>query len=355
MKRIGIIILMLAMAAGLITGASAAAADLNATGTVTAGETVTVFAPIGGTVGSVSVEKGMKVAAGDVLAEMQTAKIYAPEDGTVTGVFVQPGDDADQAVASYGAAIYLEGARLYTVSASTNKAYSSAETTFVHVGETVYLQCRTAKNRTGVGRITAVDGSSYTVQVNEGSFVVGDSLYLYRDAGFTKESRIGSGSISRVSPVAVSATGAVVSVAVKEGDTVKKGDLLIETLEGTWDGYVMTGTAIRAGEESVVAEVAAESGTAVAKGGLIAKLYPIRAMRVEAVIPADDLKELKTGDTVTLELATDETKRYEGTVSRISALAEEDAETVSYRVYIDFTPDDEVSFGMSMEISAGRE
>jgi len=42
-------------------------------------------------------------------------------------------------------------------------------------------------------------------------------------------------------------------------------------------------------------------------------------------------------------------------VNRISALAEEDAEETSYRAYIDFTPDEAVSFGMSMEITIGEE
>lgn len=346
---------MKAVVLGLVLclAAGAAMADtLNATGTVTAGTTVNIYAPIGGTVESVNAEKGMMASAGDVLAVLKTQKFYAPQDGKITGIFVQPGDDAEEAVTNYGAVMYLEGTTLYTVSASTNKAYSSVETTLVHVGETVYLQCRSAKTRTGVGCITAMDGSSYTVTVTDGSFVVGDSVYIYRDEAHTTEQRIGGGSISRVGPVAISATGAVVSVAVKDGDTVKKGDLLLETLEGTWDGYQMTGTEIKTGEAGVVAEVSAEPGSTVSKGATLMKIYPLSGMRVEAVIAADDLKDLGIGDTVTLELAVDESRKYTGTVKRISALAEEDTEEVSYRVYIDFTPDEHVSFGMTMEITS---
>lgn len=340
------------LAAGLLLGA-ASAETLNASGTVTAGKTVNVYAPIGGTMETVYAEKGMKVSAGETLAELKTVKIYAPQDGKVTGVFVQPGDSAAEAVSSFGAVMYLEGSTLYSVSASTNKAYSDVETTFVHVGEKVYVECRSNKERAGIGVITAVDGSNYTVQLTEGSFIVGDSVYIYRDEECTAANRIGGGNISRVSPAAISAEGAVVSVAVKDGDTVKKGDVLLETLDGTWDGYVMTGTQMKAAEDSVVAEVSAEAGSSVSKGSTVMKLYPISGMRVESVIAADDLKNLKAGDQVTLELATDENKTYTGTVNRISALAETDTEEVSYRVYIDFTPDEHVSFGMSVEISAG--
>lgn len=350
MKRILGVGLVLCLVLGI-----ASASALTASGTVTPGKTVTVSAPIGGTVETVNVEKGMTVAAGDVLAVLKTNKVYAPQDGTVTGVFVSPGDDAAEVTTAYGAVMYLEGSVKYTVSGSTSKAYSSEATTFVHVGETVYLVCRSNSARTGVGLITAVDGSSYTVQVADGNFIVGDSVSIFRDEAHTADQKLGQGSVSRVSPAAVTAEGAVVSVAVKDGDTVKKGDLLMETLEGTWAGYVMTGNEIKADEAGVVAEVAASEGTALSQGAAAVTLYPLSGMRVETVIAADDLKGLKAGDTVGLELTVDESKHYTGTVSRISSLAEEDTEEVSYRVYIDFTPDEAVSFGMSMEITIGEE
>ena len=350
MKRI----LGVALVCCLVLGAASASA-LTASGTVTPGKTVTVSAPIGGTVETVNVEKGMTVAAGDVLAVMKTSKVYAPEDGTVTGVFAAPGDDAAEVTTAYGAVMYLEGNVKYTVSGSTSKAYSAVDTTFVHVGEKVYLVCRSNTERKGAGLITAIDGSNYTVQVTEGDFIVGDSVYIFRDEAHTASQKLGQGSVSRVSPAAVTAEGAVVRVAVKDGDTVKKGDLLMETLDGTWAGYVMTGTDIKAEEAGVVAEVAAAAGATLSQGASAVTLYPLSGMRVETVIAADDLKGLKAGDTVTMELTTDESHRYTGTVSRISALAEEDAEEVSYRVYIDFTPDEAVSFGMSMEITIGED
>ena len=347
---------MTAMVFALALAVSSAGAEtLSATGTVEAGITRNVYAPIGGTASQVFVEKGMTVQPGDTLVKLSGTKVYASEDGTVTGVFAQPGDDAERAAEIYGAILFLEGTTPYTVSASTSKAYSSAETTVVHAGEPVWLQCRNAVARVGTGIITGVDGSSYTVQVTEGNFIVGDSVYIYRDDAYTATLRLGQGSVSRVSPVAVTATGSVAKICVKDGDTVKKGDLLLETLDGIYDAYVYTGDEIHAEEAGVVSEVSATEGSAVSKGAAVVTIQPFSGMRVEAVVTADDLRDLKVGDPVTLEAEIDESRRYQGQVSWISALPEADTEEVSYRVYIDFTPDDFVTFGMQMEVIAGED
>ena len=350
-RMLGILcVLALMLSAGL-----AAADTLVLTGTVEAGETEQIYAPIGGTVESVAAEAGQQISAGDPLMTFRTTKVYAPEDGTVTGVFVREGDDAETVANQYGALMYIEGAYQYTVSASISKAYSAIETSFVHAGEKVYLQCRGAASRVGEGMVTAIDASSYTVLVTSGGFIPGDSVDIYRDEAFTTTERVGRGTIARVSPTAVTATGAVVNVAVKDGDTVKKGDLLIETLEGTFEGYRMTGMGVSFDQDGVVASVSAEAGASVTQNAVLAQVYPTSGMRVEAVIPADNRKDLKVGDEVTIELETDESKVYQGTVSFVSALPEEEAEEVSYRVFIDFTPDEEIAFGMNVIVTHGED
>ena len=159
MKRIAAMMFALLLAVGV-----AGAETLSLNGTIEAGVTVPVYAPIGGTVESVNVETGMHVKAGEVLFTYRTEKVYAAEDGIVTGVFAQAGDDAENVTEKYGADLYIEGITLYSISANTSKAYSSVETMLVHTGETVYIVCRTDASRKGVGLITGVDGSSYTVR-----------------------------------------------------------------------------------------------------------------------------------------------------------------------------------------------
>ena len=342
--RIAAVVLILALAAG-----TASADTLSLNGTVTAGVTVPVYAPIGGTVESVTAEQGMRVNAGDPLFSYRTEKTYASEDGTVSGVFVQAGDDAETMTERFGADLYIEGSSVYTISASSQKAYDSKETKIIHTGESVYLMCK--KGRYGLGIVTAVDGTSYTVRVTEGNFIMGDVVYVYRDSEYSAKQLIGKGSASRANPTAVNATGAIVNVAVKDGDQVRRGDLLLETLTGTFEGYQMSGTSVAADETGVVTSVTAEAGTAVAKGDITVKIAPLSGMRVEALVSEDDRKELKAGDKVTITLESDETRSYQGTVRYISELPEEDTETIQYRVTIDFTPDEHVVFGMAVVVT----
>ena len=351
MKRVMAILFALT----LLAAGAAQAETLSLNGTVEAGVTVPVYAPIGGTVDNVSVEAGMHVAAGDTLFSYRTEKTYASGDGTVTGVFVKAGDDAETVTEQYGADLYIEGTAKYTVSANSSKAYSSVETMLVHTGEKVYVVCRTVTSRRGVGIITAIDGTSYTVLVTEGNFIPGDSVTVYRDEACTELQRVGRGSVSRVNPTAVSTTGAIVNVAVKDGDQVKRGDLLMETLSGTFEGYEMTGTAVAAAEEGVIMSVSAEVGSTVSKGDVIAQIAPISGMRVEAAVSADDRQSLKAGDKVLIELEADESRSYEGTVRYITEMPEEDTEEVTYKAVIDFTPDENVYFGMAVVVTAGED
>lgn len=335
----------------LVTG-TVGAETLSLSGTVEAGVTIPVYAPIGGTVADVSIEAGMHVTKGATLYSYQTEKTYAAEDGTVTGVFAQAGDDAETVTEKYGTDLYIEGSIVYTISASTSKAYSSVETTIVHAGETVYILCRTETARKGIGMITTVDGSNYTVLVTEGEFIAGDSVNIYRDNAYTDTQRIGRGTVARVSPTAVTATGAVVSMAVSDGQSVKRGDLLMETLSGTFEAYEMSGTEVVAEEDGVVTSVTAETGNTVSKGDVVAQIAPISGMRVEASLPSDERESLKAGDKVTIELEADATRSYEGTVRYITEMPEEDNEEVTYKAVIDFSPDENIFFGMTVVVTS---
>lgn len=324
-------------------------------GTVIPAESVPVYAPIGGTVDSVSVQAGQRVQADDTMYTMKTVKIYADRDGTVSGIFAAPGDDAESVSTQYGAVLYLEGTVRYTVSASTNNAYGSAETKYVHPGENVWMVCRSNTARRGTGIITSVTDNSYQIEVADSNFITGDSVDIYRDATYLATQRIGRGTVNRTSPTAVTATGAIVRIAVEDGTQVRRGDLLLETLEGTFDGYIMGGTAVKAGQAGVVGSVAVQAGEATQKGTAAAVIYPTDRMIAEAVVTEDDCNRIHEGDPVTVEMETDESKVFAGKVLMISSIAEEGTEEVSYRIAVEFAPDDSIRFGMSAVITAGDE
>ena len=363
MKNLSKRILTGALACALLTPC-ALAETISFTGTVSAKATSEVYAPIGGTVESVNAVAGQQVRAGDVLATLATTKVYAPEDGVITGLFAQPGDSADSVSQRYGAVLYIEGASVYTISASTDNAYNTTENKFVHVGENVYLSCYSDGSHSGTGVITAIEGTSYTVEVTSGAFLIGETVSVYRGESATTAERIGRGTLGRINPTAVSASGSIVSLAVQNGDSVRKGDLLFETLEGSFDGYYMSGSQILATADGVVSQVSLTQGGRLEKGSVAAVLYPEGAMQIQAQIAEANLGLIHVGDPVEIELNwnSDAEVRYSGVISMISAIADsssgsgsgegmDSSESVTYTVYIDFTPDSDTRYGMTAVVS----
>lgn len=363
MKNPGKAILTGALVCALLAPC-ALAETISFTGTVAAKSTSEVYAPIGGTVESVQAVAGQQVRAGDVLATLTTTRIYAPEDGVITGLFAQPGDSAETVSQRYGAVMYIEGASVYTISASTDNAYNTTENKFVHVGENVYLSCYSDGSHSGTGVITAIEGTGYTVEVTSGEFLIGETVNVYRGESATTAARIGRGTLGRRNPTAVSASGSIVSIAVQDGETVQKGDLLFETLEGSFDGYYMSGKEILATSDGVVAQIGLSQGGRLEKGSVAAVLYPEGAMQIQAQIAEANLGLIHVGDPVEIELNwnSDAEVRYSGVVSMISAIADSSSGSgsgesmnssgdVTYTVYIDFTPDADTRYGMTAVIS----
>lgn len=362
-------------AAMLLTQSAALADTISFSGTVTAGETYEVYAPIGGTVESVDVEVGQQVTAGTVLATLSTTKVYATESGTVTGVFGQVGDNADTVAEKYGAVMYIEGDSVYSIAASTDNAYNKTENKFVHVGEEVVLSCYSDGDHTGTGVITSISGTDYTVKVLSGEFEIGETVNIYRDSE-SSSNRIGRGTLSRVNPTAVKGSGSIVSYAVSNGDTVERGDLLFETLSGDFDGLYMSGNQILADVDGTVAEINLSQGSKVEKDSVVAVLYPSGKMRVEAHVEEGNLNMISVGDEVSVELIwnQDEEVTYPGTITMISAIADSStssssssatsmgssagsssasssSDTVTYTVYIDFDADENTRYGMTAVVN----
>lgn len=351
--------MLAAMTAGIMLtgGAAMAAESISFEGTVAASDTYEVYAAIGGTVSSVDAEVGQKVAAGSVLATLETTKVYATEAGTVTGLFGQPGDSADTIAQKYGAVMYIEGESVYSITASTDKAYDATENKFVHVGEEVYLSCYSDGNHTGTGVIAAISGTDYTVKVLTGEFLIGETVSVYRGNEAKSANRIGRGELTRTNPTAVTGSGSIVSFAVADGDIVERGDLLFETLNGEFDGLYMSGNQILAEVEGTIAQLNLSQGGKIEKDSVAAVLYPSGSMRVEAKIEEANLSAIAVGDPVTVELLwnQDEEVTYDGVVSMISGIASTDSgmeeSAVTYDVYINFTPDANTRYGMSAIVS----
>ena len=134
-------------------------------------------------------------------------------------------------------------------------------------------------------------------------------------------------------------------VYVAVGQRVKDGDRLMR---------LANGTTVEAEFDGTVTAVEAEAGAAVAKGAALFQLIPLDELLVETSVYADDLKNIRVGDPVTVELESDESKVYEGVIRFISALPTEGEEEVTYRVLVDFAPDEEAALGMSVIVTTAE-
>lgn len=345
---------LLLVVLGLSLVLPAAAEEITFDGQVTAAYTYDVYTGFTGTIGQVNVSAGDKVTADTLVAELRTTKVYAEISGIVAAVLVQPGDNVETITTRYGAPMYIDDGVHYTIAASNegSKAYDSAAARRVYPGETVYLRSRNDESCTGVGMITIVDGSSYTVEVTSGEFTSGATVNIYRDAAYTESQRIGRGDIANKAPEAVTAAGRVITLAVKAGDAVSKGDLLMETLEGGMNGGALSAQLL-AGVQGVVAEVFVAQGDSVTEGARVASIWPADAMQIEAKIPEADLNTMAVGKAVeiTFDWNQDDAQPIQGTVISIAFSADGESTNTCYTATIAFTPDDSVRYGMNVTVA----
>ena len=356
-KKLSLCVLAALMAA-LLCGQ--ALAQVSFSGTVVSRETVAVSAPFGGLIEKIALRKGDPVRVGDAVATIKTTKVYAEMDGVVSGVFAQAGDDTEGITNRYGGVMYLEPINKYVVSATTEKAYNSSDTKYVHIGEKVYLSC--VKDGTHVGTavvtgLSEVDESGntpYKLEVTGGEFYMGETVGIYRDPSHASESRIGRGTIQQNAAIPVKGTGSVLKLHVQVGDHVERGEVLFETVEGVLDGLYAVDNTVPSPLDGIVASVEATQGSAVEKGGKLITVYPSDAMQIEMKVSELDLNEVHEGDSVSIEFEwdADGALLLDGVVSAISRAGSEKAEGgtggAEYDAYVDFTPVDSVRLDMSV-------
>ena len=351
-KEMTVLIAALVLAA---VSCSALADSITMNGTVVNVAPQTITAPLGGTVKDIYVLAGDQVSAGDVLALLEGDKVYALEDGTVR-FFGDAGDSAEMVANRYGAVAYVEPACEYTISASTKQAYDKEENKNIHPGETVYLRCVDDSKHTGMGIVTSVSGTSFSIEVTRGAFANGESVYAYRSADYATTARIGKGDISRQDPVAYTGDGVIVRFAVKNGSQVKKGDVLFETLSGSFAHQTEDLNVIKAAADGVVSSLSLNRGDSVSAGSAAAELYPDEFMRIEATVTETDLQYFSVGDAVKVELIYLEDGEYsvEGVVEKISRIGKtssDDGEEASFTVYIIPAETEKLLYGMTALIS----
>lgn len=347
----------LLLAAVMLLSCSAALADtVMMNGSVVSVESLTVTSDAAGKVTEVNVAAGDRVKAGDVLATLETTKVYAQQDGTVY-LFGETGDAVDTITARYGAVAYVAPACAYTITTTTKNVYDLEENRVVMPGDKVYLRDYETNKIKGQGVVSLIDGDNFTIEITSGSYDSGTGVNIYRSSSYETTTRIGRGNVKRNTLITYTGSGTVVSYAVKSGAAVKKGDLLFETIEGTFIPGAKDLTVIKAPCDGVVASVSASEGVSLSSGGTVAVIQPDSGLRVEAAVMESELEDVQIGGKVNVELTyvSGGEVVVTGTVEKISALSSdatsEDSEESTYSVYILLDDASAVRYGMNVVVS----
>jgi len=351
----------LAVLLALVMGASALA-EVPFRGKVISGTTLTVCAPFGGQVEEITLRKGDPIHVGDVVATLKTTKVFAEMDGTISAVFAREGDQVEGINNRYGGVMYIEPVHRYTVSATNEKAYNSSDTKYIHIGEKVHLSCTKDGTHVGTAVVTKIEQLNdagvlpYVLEVTSGDFYMGETVGIYRDPGYSADSRIGQGTIHQCTAVAVGGSGSVLKLHVHEGDQVERGELLFETVEGVLDGLYATDNIIYSPLDGIVASVEATQGSSVEKDGKLVSVFPMDGLQIEISVSEYQLNDIHEGDKVSISFDwdLDGDKQMEGTVSRISRVeageATDKVGDAEYSAYVDFVADDTVRTGMTVYV-----
>lgn len=320
-------------------------------GTVVAGETITVLAPFGGIVSDFSLRKGDFVNAEDTLFTITTTKVYAPCDGIIGSVRAQVGDETSFVQDQYGALLYIEPLNRFLIKTDTKYAFNADDNKLIHVGETVYIGSRSSSERTGIGFITSVDDNGYTVEVTEGNLILGDSISVFRSRDFSNESKIGSGTTILNPNVPITSEGSIFRLYATQGREVARGDLLLETVNGSIAYNPFPTNRVLAGRKAIVASVDINAGSNVSKNQLMATLYPMDKFQISVNILESDLKDIEKGDSVRIELSNFfDQESMTGVISSISGLGATESGETEYTVYIDFAAGDFIRLGMAVNV-----
>lgn len=354
MKRIPAFLLVTVM---LLSVAAAAGADpdlsdmIIANGTLQAAEHVDITAPFSGTLKPFSVETGDVVHAGDELFSFLTQSVYAPEDGEITAVFAQPGMYASSVIAQYGALGALEPVHQQIIQASTNGAYNKNKNREIHVGETLYFRTTGGTKEDGEGIVRTVQGGNFVVEIVKGTFDYNASLNLFRNDGYTNESKVGTGTVQRKTPVSLLGSGLIETVLVQKGDTVHAQERIMTLLAPDADpGATST---VSAPADGVISVIPVSSGQQVWKGAWLARIERTDKMEVVAEIDEMDLSKVLVGATLPITFDVDPSRVIYGTVTEVSRLGITKQNAAYYQAHLSVSVTD-IPIGASADVYLPR-
>ena len=369
--------------------------SLSGTGTLNPANTYTVKSLVDGKILTGGFEEGDKVEEGDVLytidssdastnlekasiALQQAQRSYdktvdlqyvrAEVDGTVSSLKVAKGD---QVTSGQEVAVIRDSSKMLL-----NLLFPAADAASFSVGQSADVVLD-GTFETLKGTITAVTG---TDELSTGNLLVRTVTIRVNNAGGLTTAQAATASVNGVSSIASAtfayqaertltalASGTVSAINVQEGDTVSKGDILIElTGDDLTESIQSASESLRSAEISMqnqqdnmsnytitspisgtIIEKDAKQGDALTSGSTLCVIYDLSYL--EMVINVDELQigALSVGQKVQLTADAVTDKTYVGTVTRVSMKGSSSGGTTTYPITIRIDDTDGLRPGMN--------
>ena len=369
--------------------------SLSGTGTLNPANTYTVKSLVDGKILTGGFEEGDKVEEGDVLytidssdastnlekasiALQQAQRSYdktvdrqyvrAEVDGTVSSLKVAKGDEV---TSGQEVAVIRDSSKMLL-----NLLFPAADAANFSVGQSADVVLD-GTFETLKGTITAVTG---TDELSTGNLLVRTVTIRVNNAGGLTTAQAATASVNGVSSIAsatfayqaertltAQASGTVSAINVQEGDTVSKGDILIElTGDDLTESIQSASESLRSAEISMqnqqdnmsnytitspisgtIIEKDAKQGDALTSGSTLCVIYDLSYL--EMVINVDELQigALSVGQKVQLTADAVTDKTYVGTVTRVSMKGSSSGGTTTYPITIRIDNTDGLRPGMN--------
>lgn len=326
------------------------------TATVEPARELAVKAPASGELEPFTLRAGDVLATGDTLFAIQPQTVYADADGVVAAVYVSSGEAAAGAMNRYGALMHIDYTDRYQFTGSHSGSRNTVENRDLHVGTPVYFRSDD-KEETADGIITQVDGRSFTAQVIGGDLDFTERVDVFRLPDYKEASLLSEGRLTALAPYSVTASGTVLEVLVKPGDSVKAGDALLTCVPDALEPELRSlaaATQVTAKENWVVLSVAAQQGATVQKGQPLAVVCPKGDYQLVIHAEESDIGRFAVGAQVQVTFEELDVAPVKATVTGIGVLGAT-GDVSTYPVYLAFDAPDGVLLGMHATVEGAAE
>ena len=369
--------------------------SLSGTGTLNPANTYTVKSLVDGKILTGGFEEGDKVEEGDVLytidssdastnlekasiALQQAQRSYdktvdrqyvrAEVDGTVSSLKVAKGDEV---TSGQEVAVIRDSSKMLL-----NLLFPAADAANFSVGQSADVVLD-GTFETLKGTITAVTG---TDALSTGNLLVRTVTIRVNNAGGLTTAQAATASINGVSSIAsatfayqaertltAQASGTVSAINVQEGDTVSKGDILIElTGDDLTESIQSASESLRSAEISMqnlqdamnnytitapingtIIEKDAKAGDAAKAGDTLCIVYDLSYLEMSINVDELQISSISVGQKVQITADAVQDKTYVGTVTRVSMKGTANGGTTTYPVTIRIDDTDGLRPGMN--------